>query len=185
MSGRVDGLGNNGTEGLEGGDGVTEEDPEDHSGPGRRSGDGFITVADGSMRWGRFGAAGVLARHRDGRGEVHYFLARRSVHTHRGGTWAIPGGALDHGESPVEGALREFHEEIGVELSEFVVGEVHEDDHGGWCYWTVMLDLPRPFDQPEALGWETAEARWVRAEEIGRLDLFDAFRATLIRIGLL
>ena len=65
----------------------------------RRSGDGFITVADGTPRWGRFGAAGVLLRHSDGN-DVAYLLALRSLHCHRGGTWAIPGGAIDEGETP-------------------------------------------------------------------------------------
>src|SRR4051794_31345021 len=105
-----------------------------------RSGDGFVTLADGSHRWGLFGAAGVLVRHvpRDGDGEdgdePQYFLARRSMHTHLGGTWAIPGGALDEGETPIEGALREFVEEIGVPLEhqQFEVVQEHEDDHGGW-----------------------------------------------------
>ena len=32
------------------------------------------------------------------------------------GQWALPGGRLDAGEGPVEGALRELHEEIGVDL---------------------------------------------------------------------
>jgi 8-oxo-dGTP pyrophosphatase MutT (NUDIX family) len=32
------------------------------------------------------------------------------------GQWALPGGRLDAGEGPVEGALRELHEEIGLEL---------------------------------------------------------------------
>ena len=77
----------------------------------RASGDGFVRAADGKPRWGIYGAAGVLVRHVDG-DEHWYFLARRSEHTHRGGTWAIPGGALDHGESPLEGALRELEEEI-------------------------------------------------------------------------
>ena len=77
------------------------------------SGDGFVTVADGTRRWGRFGAAGLLVRHMGEDGYVSYFLARRSEHCHRGGTWAIPGGALDLGEAPLDGALREFTEEIG------------------------------------------------------------------------
>ncbi|HEX7167511.1 MAG TPA: NUDIX domain-containing protein, partial [Acidimicrobiales bacterium] len=97
----------------------------------RVSGDGFVTAADGRPRWGRFGAAGVLVRHVDREtGEASYFLARRSEHTHLGGTWAIPGGALDHGEEPIDGALREFGEEVGVDLSAlgYVTAEVHEDD---------------------------------------------------------
>ncbi|MGY1754775.1 NUDIX hydrolase [Blastococcus sp. SYSU D01042] len=32
------------------------------------------------------------------------------------GQWALPGGRLDAGEGPPEGALRELHEEIGVDL---------------------------------------------------------------------
>src|SRR3954470_8837611 len=37
------------------------------------SGDGWVTVADGSRRWGRYGAAGVLARHVDEHGSSWYF----------------------------------------------------------------------------------------------------------------
>src|SRR5205807_8683973 len=78
------------------------------------SGDGFVIVADGSRRWGRFGAAGVLVRHTGDDGAIAFFLARRSEFCHRGGTWAIPGGALNSDEEPLAGALREFAEDIGV-----------------------------------------------------------------------
>ena len=37
------------------------------------------------------------------------------------GQWALPGGRLDAGEGPVEGALRELHEEIGVDLARSAV----------------------------------------------------------------
>jgi len=148
------------------------------------SGDGFITVADGTARWGRFGAAGVLVRHFDQ--EVPwYFLARRSEHCHRGGTWAIPGGALDETESPLDGALREFTEEIGIPLEDYQLIEIHEDDHGGWCYWTVLVDVGSRFPEPDVLGWETSEARWVTRQELAGLELFDAFRATLDRLAIL
>ena len=151
---------------------------------GRGSGDGFVTVADGSVRWGRFGAAGVLVRHIDDGGGHHYFLARRSVHTHQGGSWAVPGGALDDGESPLEGALREFAEEIGPFSSGYEVIAVHEDDHGGWSYWTVVLEVTERFPVPDRLSWETAEARWVAAEELRELDLFAPFRASLEHLGI-
>jgi 8-oxo-dGTP diphosphatase len=161
-----------------------------HDGPvalgrgGRGSGDGFVTLADGSVRWGRYGAAGVLVRHVDAQGGHWYFLARRSVHTHQGGTWAVPGGALDHGESPLEGALREFGEEIGPFASGYEVVAVHEDDHGGWSYWKVILEVEERFPVPDGLSWETAEARWVAAGELRDLDLFAAFRASLERMGI-
>ena len=150
----------------------------------RVSGDGFVTAADGRPRWGRFGAAGILVRHNDG-STPWYFLARRSEHTHRGGTWAIPGGALDLGEAPLEGALREFGEEIGIALVDFEVADVHEDDHGGWSYWTVVVDVADRFDCPPVTSWETAEVRWVASDELATLELFDAFLATLQRLGMI
>jgi ADP-ribose pyrophosphatase YjhB (NUDIX family) len=126
----------------------------------------------------------VLVRHVDAEGVPWLFLARRSAFCHRGGTWGIPGGALDWGEEPLEGALREFGEEIGVVPSSFTVAEVHEDDHGGWSYWTIVVDVDEPFPEPTSLNWETDEVRWVAAQELGVLPLFDAFAATLGRLGI-
>ena len=144
------------------------------------NGDGFVQVADGTVRWGRFGAAGVLAR-ADGR----VFVAQRSLHCHQGGTWAIPGGALNSHETPIEGALREFAEEIGHELVDYTVAIEHEDDHGGWSYWTLVIDLPVAFDPPTVHHWETAATAWLTLEELSELELHDAFRATLVRLGML
>jgi 8-oxo-dGTP diphosphatase len=147
---------------------------------GVTSGDGFITVGDGSMRWGRYGAAGVLVRC-----EGHVFVALRSPHSHHGGVWAIPGGALNSHETALEGALREFAEEIGVELAGYEIAIEHEDDHGGWSYWTIVLDLPARFEAPDRLHWETSATNWVTLEELAELDLHPAFRATLVRLGFL
>ena len=148
------------------------------------SGDGFITVADGTRRWGRFGAAGVLVRCADPDGSVHYFLARRSEFCHQGGCWAVPGGALDQDELPLAGALREFAEEVGVALTEFSVVATHEDDHGGWSYTTVIVEVPERFTAT-VHNWETAETGWIPADQVARLELLAPFRATLARLGLL
>ena len=116
---------------------------------------------------------------------VAVVLALRSTWTHNGGTWAVPGGALNHGETALEGALREFAEEIGHHLDGYEVAHTHEDDHGGWTYTTVVVDVPERFDPPGVLQWETAECRWAHASELHELELFGAFRATLERLGLL
>ena len=157
----------------------------DPTADGPLHGDGFLVLADGSRRWGLYGAAGVLIRHR-GPDDTAYFLALRSKWTHKGGTWAVPGGALDRGEAPLDGALREFEEEIGQNLiTGYDVVSTYVDDHGGWSYTTVVLDVPHRFEPPVHLDWETAEVRWVPSAELGNLELFDAFRSTLIALGLL
>jgi 8-oxo-dGTP diphosphatase len=153
---------------------------------GPLSGDGFVRVADGSQRWGRYGAAGLLVRHVDAvSGMASYFVALRSTLTHMGGTWAIPGGALTREETPVEAALREFREETGLILAQEGIVQLHEDDHGGWSYWTVVMDVDERFPLPPGTNWETADVRWVNQQELGDLPLLAPFRATMVRLGFL
>ena len=80
---------------------------------GRRSGDGFMMCSDGHVRWGIFGAAGVVFVCDSDRGRLA-MIQRRSAFAHEGGTWSCAGGALDEGESPLEGGLREASEEVGA-----------------------------------------------------------------------
>jgi 8-oxo-dGTP pyrophosphatase MutT (NUDIX family) len=49
--------------------------------------------------------------------ETALLLTRRAagLRTHRS-QWALPGGRCDSGETPVEAALRELHEELGLAL---------------------------------------------------------------------
>ncbi len=50
-------------------------------------------------------------------GEACFVITRRTAHLRRHARqWALPGGRLDEGETEIEAALRETHEEIGIEL---------------------------------------------------------------------
>jgi 8-oxo-dGTP diphosphatase len=159
---------------------------EVHGVGGPRSGDGFVQLADGTRRWGLYGAAGLLVRHVDpADGVPSYFVALRSQHTHMGGSWAIPGGAMTQLETPVEAALREFREEVGLALSADRVVSIHEDDHGGWSYWTVVMEVDERFPLPTGVNWETADVRWVAQHELAALPLLPPFRATMVRLGFL
>lgn len=54
--------------------------------------------------------------------EAALILTRRSASLRRhAGQWAFPGGRLDPGETPVQAALREMHEEISVHLPQSAV----------------------------------------------------------------
>jgi 8-oxo-dGTP pyrophosphatase MutT (NUDIX family) len=51
-------------------------------------------------------------------GEARVLLTRRAGHLRRHrGEVSFPGGRLDPGETPIEGALREAHEEVGLDPS--------------------------------------------------------------------
>ena len=51
-------------------------------------------------------------------GEGAIILTRRAPRLNaHAGQWALPGGRIDKGETPADAALREMHEEIGLELA--------------------------------------------------------------------
>lgn len=79
-------------------------------------GNGWVVSADGSRRWGRFGAAGLLLRAADpvDADTPLVLLQHRAVWTASGDTWALPGGARDSHEDAATAALRETLEEAEV-----------------------------------------------------------------------
>jgi 8-oxo-dGTP pyrophosphatase MutT (NUDIX family) len=70
----------------------------------------------------------VLVALADGQSGAEVLLTRRSRHlrNHKGEI-SFPGGRLDPGETPVEAALREAHEEVGLDPS--LVTVIGELDH--------------------------------------------------------
>lgn len=127
---------------------------------------------DGQRMWGRHGAAGVLAVDR-ARGVLLQLRARWS---HQGGTWVIPGGALEPGESALEAALREADEEIALEPDALDPLFTRVLDLGYWRYTTVAAIVNR-YVEPRAVDAESAGVAWVQPDELSRLKLHPAFGA--------
>jgi 8-oxo-dGTP pyrophosphatase MutT (NUDIX family) len=64
----------------------------------------------------------------DAQGRPCFLLTRRAPRLrNHGGQWALPGGRVDPGESVEQAALRELHEELGVELGpESILGALDD-----------------------------------------------------------
>jgi 8-oxo-dGTP pyrophosphatase MutT (NUDIX family) len=59
----------------------------------------------------------LAAEPKSASGECAFLLTRRAPGLRgHGGQWALPGGRCDDGETPIEAALRELDEEVGLHL---------------------------------------------------------------------
>lgn len=131
----------------------------------------WATCTLGHAHWGPRGAAGLLVAH-----EGHVLLQLRARWAHQGGTWSIPGGAVERGESSLEAALREAHEELGVEPASIVTHGTHVATCGGWAYETVLATAAERLRLSDRA--ESAGHLWVAADDVDALGLHPAFRET-------
>ena len=139
------------------------------------SGSAFLRCSDGHVRWGLYGAAGVVfvVRFPDG---PRVMLQKRSKFAHEGGTWSCAGGALDHGEHPLAGALREASEEIGEIPDDIDVwGSVVFQPADDWSYTTFVVEVPSEFGA--SINFETDAVSWDSPDEVERRPLHAGFAA--------
>ena len=141
----------------------------------RQSGDGFMMCSDGHVRWGVYGAAGVVfvVRFPDG---PRVMLQKRSAFAHEGGTWSCAGGALDRDEQPLVGALRETSEEIGaIPEGHSVLGSVVFAPATDWSYTAFVVEVSGEFGS--SINFETDAIAWDSPDEVERRPLHAGFAA--------
>jgi ADP-ribose pyrophosphatase YjhB (NUDIX family) len=104
------------------------------------------------------------------------------------GNWAVPGGAVDLGESLKQAAVRETNEESGVDVEVTgLVGIYTDPKHV--VFYTSNGEARQEFSivlTARAVGGalrtssESTEVRWVRSEHVDELDMDRSMR---LRIG--
>lgn len=103
----------------------------------------------------RLAAYAVVVSDRD-----EILLTRLSTATPSPGRWTLPGGGVDHGEHPVAAAVREVHEETGMDVDVDALVDVGSEHFTGRSPRGVLED----FHALRVL--VTATAREVRAPEV-------------------
>jgi 8-oxo-dGTP diphosphatase len=126
-----------------------------------------------AIRTQRLGAYAVVI---DG---TRILLTRISPAGYPAGTWTLPGGGVDHGESPHDAVVRELYEETGLRALSSRLVDVHdvhvvapgrgdrfEDYHGVHLLYAVEVD-PQVAPHVVELDGTTDVARWVEIADVG------------------
>src|SRR5216110_2463481 len=100
-------------------------------------------------------------------------LRAAGLRSHRG-QWALPGGRCDEGETPVMAALRELHEELGLELGTGDVLGLLDDypTRSGYLITPVVVWAPKGAvlsPNPE----EVASVHRIGLHDIEHTEAFD------------
>ena len=129
----------------------------------------FAWCALGHRHWGTAGGAGLLVI-----SKPRMLLQLRPSGVQHPGTWSTPGGALEAGESPLQGALREAVEEMGPLPRGLRYVDTLTEDCGGWKYHTVVMHSPAEFAVARP-GGEHGGARWFTADDLDGIPLHPGF----------
>ena len=102
------------------------------------------------------------------------------------GSWALPGGLVDVGETLEEAVRREVREECGIEV---VVGPllgafepIQRDEDGRIRYHYVVIDYLVTYSGGDlVVGDDAAELCWVSVDDLDAYPLMPATRAMIER----
>ena len=102
------------------------------------------------------------------------------------GQWAIPGGAVELGETLAQAAEREILEETGIRIAAlepiYVFDTVERDPAGRVRFHYIIVDLEARYRGGELqAGDDAAEARWVSADDMKDLKVSPPTRQLLAR----
>lgn len=128
---------------------------------------------NGTRYWGKAGA-GILFTN------GHKVLLLRRAESDHPGTWGLPGGKLEEGETAIDAAIRETKEECGLQQ---IPGRRIEDlpQEDGRFRWTTFLFRVETLFHPKHLSHEHDDWSWLNLEKLHEMNLHPKFREELAR----
>jgi HAD superfamily hydrolase (TIGR01509 family) len=103
------------------------------------------------------------------RGDGAYLFIQRAAHESFGGYWCPVSGRVEAGESHAQAAVREAREEVDIEIRP--VRRLHEEASTSGAFWLRWWLCEHVAGEPRvAAPDEIADTRWVRIEDVQRLQ---------------
>jgi predicted NUDIX family NTP pyrophosphohydrolase len=105
------------------------------------------------------------------------------------GAWSVPKGEYDQAEEPLEVAIREFREELGVDPPDTsearFLGEVRQPGGKLVSVWTLEgdLDVSQVVSNTFTMEWPPHSGRSAEFPEVDRADWFDLVTARRKLLG--
>ncbi len=104
----------------------------------------------------------------------------------RAGSWSLPGGAQELGETVAEAALREVDEETGLKIELIglvdVVDSLQNDAQGNLLYHYTLIDFVAVAKSGVArAGGDAADVRWAALDDIPGLGLWSETERIIAR----
>ena len=136
------------------------------------------------MEHHRIGKGGTKYKGKQGAGIMftdgeRTLLLKRAEGTGNAGTWGLPGGKVEKGESMIAGAVRETIEETGVSDVPGDRLDAFESRDGTHRWTTYLYRIRSPFEV--TLSDEHSEYKWVDLDKLGDLELHPQFKDQLPR----
>jgi 8-oxo-dGTP diphosphatase len=97
--------------------------------------------------------------------EKRVLLALRSIEPQRG-EWCLPGGFLEWGEAPEEGAARELIEETGIVAGELSLIGAYNSITGERRHVLLLAYMVNDWSGEPVAGDDAAEIRWVDLDSV-------------------
>lgn len=117
-------------------------------------------------------AAGILFT--DGK---KVLLLRRASGSNNAGTWGLPGGVSEDGESQIQTAIRETKEETGLNRIPGRRLDSHDHRSSGVHFTTFLYRIPKTFNI--RLSSEHTSYEWVSFDQLKNKQLHPKFKQNL------
>ncbi len=137
-----------------------------------------------------------------GDGKIFMAMGNRATGTAYAGTWKIPGGGIDDGETAMQALEREMLEETGIDIRPYPIKLVVDDMTGEaektlretgervlakmkFSTYTIQLDKPADEVHIRLDPHEFEEFKWIDPQELKDYELNTASVELFTRLGYL